>query len=187
MGFAMKNADPAVEAVKSMLADLANFKQISAVEASIYNAGGLMFSVSIAAQRNGAQVWAKLFHASAPSDRKLTNVLLAATLYDLWPKKCMELFSSKTHSGASSFWVTASAAKMLKIVEKATKDGAPIHPAVAQLAANVQSQISKLPKPIDMHIDDIKQPLKMAIKKGASREDLIRLVDEAIAESVMRS
>ncbi len=63
--------------------------------------------------------------------------------------------------------------------------GAPIHPAVAQLAVNVQNRIAALPKPIDVHIGDIKHPLKMAIRKGASREDLIRLVDEAIAESVM--
>lgn len=174
----MKRVSRAVRTAREMLVDMHGLSQLSAQGMSLFNSGDLMFSASASAQRNGVQVWAKVFHASCPNEQKLTSMLLAASLYDLWSTKCVNTFSA-------GYWTAKAAIRMLKAVEAAVADGAPIHPAVAELTANVQVRISKLPKPIDMHIDDIKHPLKMAIKKGASREDLIRLVDEAIAESVM--
>ena len=187
----MKKTDPEVQAMTDMIAELASFKHISASGGSLHNAGGLMVSVSVTPQRNGAQVWAVAFYATAPDDLKLNCLVLAATLYELWPSRCLDLFGSSMSplrvlpGKPKEYWGLKSGSKMLRTVEKALKNGAQIHPAVMKLVSNIRDLISGLPKPIDMHINDIKHPLKMAIKKGASREDLIRLVDEAIAESVM--
>jgi hypothetical protein len=142
-------------------------------------------TVTLYAQRNGQHIYTNVFSFLPRwvKDPKLEIVLAASLLYACWPERCTKLF------GTGIRWERQSPDRMLKAVERALKADHALrcHSELNALAANVREVLKTLASPVDLHMLDLVGPLRSAIKKGASRDDLIRLVDEAFAESVMKS
>lgn len=156
------------------------------------------FTCSCSAQRNGPYVSAAVFSSvlKPGSEPRVAAIVVAAFLYKTWPQKCTELFgerlrvlNKRTHLTEDAVhWHNHSDRKMLRAVENVLKDeSARYNPALAQLVANLQEKVRNLASPVELFMRDLRGPLHSAIKKGASRDDLIQMVDEAIAESVHAS
>lgn len=159
------------------------------------SAGQLLFETGAYAQRNGAIAHAGGFSfmpKGGNEEMRYRATALAAMIHSLWPQKCDELFGEEfawSENGVRKTrkdWRDKSYKKMLYAVKKLLQDESlKVHPAVNKLAEGMARHAATLPAPKDLWMSDMRDPLRMAIKKGASRDDLIRMVDEAFAESVM--
>jgi len=78
---------------------------------------------------------------------------------------------------------------MIKAGEKVLQEDPTLrcHAQLDVLADNVRAKLQTAASPLDLYMGDLMGPLKSAIAKGASREDLIRVVDEALVEGVMKA
>ena len=176
-----------------MIEEAAGWRHIRAdSNLCMHNAGTAMFHCALASRRDGPTVWAVCFSMKPKKDEpRLRAFVLAAMLYNVWPHKCTEMFGSdRTRSNGSlqqKLWINHADKKMLRAVEKLLEDKTlKVNPAVGVLADELRRKLSELATPLDLWMADVRGPLTMAVKRGASRDDLIRMVDEAIAESVMK-
>lgn len=183
-------AKEAVEEMKKMVAESAGWDHIRADGLYMHNAGKLMFGVDCFARRDGSHLYAVKFHLMpGKQTRPLERFLLAAFIYKIWPGKCTELFGDEQRLRTGLVWAHKNSdARLFKALDRALDDASlKYNPAIDQLASNVRAELAKLDTPVKMYIQDLIYPLKKAIERGASREDLIRLVDEAFVEEVQKS
>lgn len=187
-------AKEAVEEMKKMVAESASWSHVQAVGLCMHNAGKLMFGVDCFARRDGSHLYAVKFHLMpGKQTRPLERFLLAAFVYKVWLGKCTELFGDEQQmphlAGSRLVWAHKNSdARLFKALDKALDDvSLKYNPAIDQLALNVRAELTKLDTPVEMYTRDLIYPLKKAIERGASREDLIRLVDEAFVEEVQKS
>jgi len=185
---------PELKALREMIEESAGWKHIRAdSNLCLKNSGGLLFQCQCASRRDGPTIWAVCFSMKPKKDDpRLRAFVLAAMLYNVWPQKCTDLFGSdRTRNNGSlpqKLWINNADKKLFRAVEKLLEDRTlKVNPAVGVLADELHRKLSELATPLDLWMADVQGPLIMAVKRGASRDDLIRMVDEAIAESVHSS
>lgn len=197
-GLATSKRNAVLAAVREMIEQSAAWTFPEADCLTFKGAGGRSFSVSIAPRRNGVHLYTNVFSMMprGPEDPRLEPVLVASLLYAGWTDRCSKLFGKEfvaqygPDKGKTGYsWVNDSASKMVKAVEKVLAQNPELkyHAQLDVLAANVRGKLRTAASPLDLYIGDLMGPLKSAIAKGATREDLIRIVDEAFVEGVMKA
>jgi hypothetical protein len=162
-------------------------------------AGGRSFVVHVYPQRNGVLLSTNVLslaprHPNDPRPR-LEALLVASLLYAGWPKHCAEMFGKgrvlehgPNKGNTVHSWSSDAACRMMKAVEKVLREDPTLeyHPQIDVLAANVRAKLRTSVSPLELHMADLMGPLKASIAKGATREDLHRIVDECFVEGVMK-
>lgn len=196
-GMATRKRQAVLDQVRKMIQESAAWTFPEA-DCLTMNMGSRSFSVQLYPQRNGVYLSTNVFSMMprGPDDPRLEPVLVASLLYAGWTDRCSKLFGKEfvaqygPDKGKTGYsWVNDSASKMVKAVEKVLQeDPTPrYHAQLDVLAANVRGKLRTAASPLDLYMADLIGPLKSAIAKGASREDLIRVVDEALVEGVMKA
>jgi hypothetical protein len=180
---------PELQALREMIEESAGWTHLAADKAlCMKSASQLMFQCHCCSQRNGWRAGAVCFTMMTKrGDPRLRALVLAATVYSAWPRKCMELFGD-VWPDRTRHWLGKSDKRMLQAVEQLLQDKAlKVNPAVDELADGLRQKVASLATPLELWMADMKEPLARAVQRGASRDDLVRMVDEAIAESVMKA
>jgi hypothetical protein len=118
--------------------------------------------------------------------------VLAAFLREVYKNRTDETFPDKSGKLRPRFDNRGMRLKfndrgMLKMVERLVAQDSDLqwNPVLDKIVGNLKKTLANTTSPIDLLMQDMRGPLLAAIKKGASRDDLVRMVDEAIAEDVM--
>jgi len=197
-GSATAQRKASIISISEMIEESSHWTFLEADCLAMKGTSGRSFTVSIYPQRDGVHLATQVFSMmpKSPEDPRLRTMLVASLLYASWTDRCSKLFGKEfvaqhgPDKGKTGYsWVNDSASKMVKAVEKVLAQNPELkyHAQLDVLAANVRGKLRTAASPLDLYMADLIGPLKSAIAKGASREDLIRVVDEALVEGVMKA
>lgn len=184
----MKKSDSNRVFLLEKIEESRHFTHITASGPALLSAGQQLAVFGANSTRGGAQPYAwvnggrgsySLCPKSNRSSEELVPLVLTALIYGLWNNECHEKWNESCRPSKNS--------EIVAIMRVLLKEGVRYHPAVDLAVDALFNLIQQCKSVMDLIMDDMRGPLHIAIKKGADRDDLIRMVDEAIAEAVMKA
>lgn len=163
-----------IKTVAKAVKDTKNFN-LTAKGLTLFQQGQTCFYFVCRSRRDGPIVSVNRISTRKTDEKIFRNMALATFIYD-W---IIPLTYSRINAPNQREILARNALKIINDLD------VEYHPAFGDLAKNVKAEVGKLPTPVDLLKQDMIKPVTKALKRGASRDDLVRVIDEIIVANVM--